>query len=75
MQNLYLHRNMNEKTNYGFVKTKPFEPNNQSSTCAIGTCAIGIITNHLGGKPKQSQFKFVLDECFLAFLSGTQFWA
>ncbi len=27
MQSIYLHRNMNEKINYGFVKTKPFKPN------------------------------------------------
>ena len=52
MQNLYLHRNMNENKISGFMKTKPIKPNSQSSIVnnQLSTCAIGIITNHLAGK-------------------------
>jgi hypothetical protein len=46
IQAQYLQRIMNKNPNFGFVKTKPFKTNNQSS----------LIDNHLEGEPKQSQF-------------------
>jgi hypothetical protein len=41
MQSFYLQRDKKINLNWGFVKTKPIKPNNQSS----------LILNHLEGKP------------------------
>jgi hypothetical protein len=46
MQNLYLHRIINEYLNCGFVKTKLFKANNHSS----------FIINHLKGKANSNPF-------------------